>query len=282
MKKTKILGLLLSLFLLFGCTHKIKKPMVLSANLWIGYAPLYYAYEKDWFRENGIKFVTTISLGQTLEYYKKGSFDLFAGTNYEYMEAKKVVKDLVGIKILDISKNGDLIYSNKTIDELKKSQKIDVYLEVKSINSMLLDKFTERYGLKKGQLNLINNRIDSNIKMKMKKNSIIIVTYKPYDKNLKKVGYKVVATAHSLKFTIFDALFVSQKYISKHREKITKLKNLFDKALEVLRKNPYDFYMTINKYFYYKTFAAFKKDLSSISFKSSKSLKYLLEQSKTR
>ena len=282
MKKIKILTLFLPIFFLFGCMHKIEKPMVLSTNVWIGYAPFYYAYEKGWLRENGIKFVTTISLGQTLEYFKRGSFDLFTGTNYEYIEAKKVVKDLVGVKLLDISKGGDLIYSNKTIDELKNSPKIDAYLEVKSINSMLLEKFAKRYKLKKEQLNLINKRADFSIKMKMKKSAVLIVTYKPYDKNLKKVGYRVVVTAQSLKLKVFDALFVSKKYADKHREKIKRLKNLFDIALEVLQKNPHDFYKAINRYFYYKSYGDFKRDLNSISFKDNESLKYLLKQSEIR
>jgi len=278
MKMYKITILILSSLLLTGCSYKVQKPMTLAANVWIGYSPLYYAYEKGWFRENDIKFVATISLGETLKYYKKGSFDMFAGTNYEYKKSKEIIKDLSIVKLLDISKGGDLIYSNKNINELKNARKIDVLLEIKSINYLLLDKFIKKYSLKKEQLNLINKRADITLNTKMQKNPTLIVTYKPYDENLKKENYKVVATANSLNFVIFDALFVSKKYEQNHKEKIKKVIYLFDKALSVLRKNPHDFYAVIKSDFYYKKYDQFKKDLNSIAWNIPKSLKNILNQ----
>ena len=285
MKKSKIFYvfiLFLSLFLFLGCEKKIEKPLVLSANVWIGYAPLYYAYEKGWLRQNDIKFVATLSLGETLKYYKKGSIDVFAGTQYEYIKAKNSVKDLTAIKLLDISKSGDLIYANKGIDELRKADKIDVFLETNSINSLLLKKFTKRYGLKKEQLNLMNERADATLNLKMRGNPTLIVTYKPYDMHMEKEGYKKIATAKSLGFTIFDALFSSKRYIQKHQKELKKLVVLFQRALGELKKDPHGFYIVIKPDFYYKKYDDFKEDLKSISWTSSKSLKYLLNQSGTR
>ncbi len=283
--KTKILNfsiIFLIIFSFIGCEKKIKKPMVLAANLWVGYAPLYYAEQKGWLDKNGIKFVATLTLKQSLEYYKKGSFDVFAGTNYEFNEAKKVVKDLMGIKLLDISKNGDLIYSNRTIDELKASKKIDAYLEIDSVNSILLEKFIAKYKLKKGNINFINKKADSILRIKMKDSAALIVTYKPYNRNLKKIGYKVVSTAQSLKVTVVDALFASKNYDTKHMKKIEKLNQLFDVALEALKNNPYKFYIAIKPYFGYKEYKNFQSDMKSVKWQSEKSLNALLKQSETK
>ncbi len=269
---------ILIIFLFSGCQKKIEEPTVLAANLWIGYAPLYYAFEKDWLRQNGIKFVVTMSLGQTLEYYKKGSIDIFGGTNYEYKEAKKVKKDLQAIKLLDISKGGDLIYSNRSIDELRGSKNIDIYEETNSVNSLLVKKFLQTYKIEEKNTNLINTSAGKFLKLKMKKNPVLLVVYKPNDKNLKKRGFRVLDTAKSLNLTIFDALLVSKKYAQKHQEKIAKIKKIFDKALQILKNNPQKFYEVINPRFNYKHYSDFTNDLKSISWKSNKSLNSLVTQ----
>ncbi len=273
---------ILIVFVFSGCQKKIEEPTTFAANLWIGYAPLYYAYEKDWLRQNGIKFVATLSLGQTLKYYKKGSIDIFAGTNYEYKEAKKVKEDLQAIKLLDISKGGDLIYSNRSIDELKRSKNIDIYEEVNSINSLLIKKFLQIYKIKEKNTNLINISAEKFLKFKMRKNPILLVTYKPNDQNLKKRGFRVLDTAKSLNLTIFDALFVSKKYAQEHQEKIAKIKKIFDKALQILKNNPQEFYKVINPRFNYKHYDDFVSDLKSISWESNRSLNSLVAQEETK
>ena len=279
MKNRYIFNFFILIILVFsGCQKKIERPIVLSANLWIGYAPLYYAYEKGWLRKNNIKFVTTISLSQSLKYYKKGSIDIFAGTNYEYKEAKTTVKDLIAVKLLDISKSGDMVYSNKNINELKSADKIDIYEELDSINSILIQKFIKKYKLTDKKLNFLNTEPDNFLKLKMQKNPLLIVTYKPYDRNLKRRGFEVLATAKDLNLTIFDALFVSQKFAKNHQLKIGKLKNIFDNALRDLQKNPQEFYTVVNPYFNYKSYINFRDALKSISWQSDKDLESLLAE----
>ncbi len=279
MKNRYIFNFFILIILLFsGCQKKIERPIVLSANLWIGYAPLYYAYEKGWLRRNNIKFVATISLSQSLKYYKKGSIDIFAGTNYEYKEAKTTVKDLIAVKLLDISKNGDMIYGNKNIDELKSADKIEIYEELNSINSILIKKFIQKYRLTDKKLNFINAEPDNFLKLKMQKKPLLVVTYKPYDRNLKKRGFEVLATAKDLNLTVFDALFVSKKFAQNHQLKIAKLKKLFDKALRDLQKKPKEFYTVVNQYYNYNSYENFKDALKSISWKSDKDLKSLVSE----
>ncbi|MFK5881456.1 MAG: ABC transporter substrate-binding protein [Sulfurospirillum sp.] len=280
MKKSKIYHLLvlfLSLFLLSGCSHKTQKPMILAANLWIGYAPLYYAYEKGWLRENNIKFVATISLSQSLKYFKKGSIDICAGTNYEFMKAKEVFSDVEAVKLLDISKGGDLILGNADIKKLKQSPKIDAYLEGNGISTLLLEKFIAKYRLNKNKIKFINQRLDVTANMNMRQIPTLAALYKPYDANLRKKGYKGHSkTAKSLKFLVYDVLFISKKRASNYKKDIRMLDILFQKALHALKNNPKEFYMTINPYFHYQNYGKFKKDLTSISFKSSKKLEDLV------
>lgn len=254
---------LIALFLTACSPAKNSRPMIVAANLWIGYSPLYYAEEKGWLRENNIKLVRTTSLAESLKAFKNGHIDMFAGTQYEFEEAKKLQKTLKTLILLDRSNGGDIILSNRSIDELK-NEKFTAYLEMQSINKLFLQEFIRLNSINADKIKLINKTPDSSSKLIMKKEPIVIVTYNPYEIQLKKRGYRVAASTNDKNYLIFDALFTSTNTQELFSQEIDKLNSIVSKSLDVLSKDPKEYYSKINKYFQYVNYDEFISSIDSI------------------
>ena len=237
-KVIRFFTLILIAILFFGCESKPTRPLSVSTNLWIGYSPLYYAQKKGWLRENNIKLIRTVSIGESLATYKKNSSDVFCGTQYEIDKMYKSAHLKANIILLDRSNGGDYVFGNRSINELKLEKNIDVYMEVESVNSILLKYFMSKYNLKKSQLNIIDSSIVFNSNLKLKKNATLIITYNPYNIALQKKGYRELASTKDKDLLVLDAIYINQNILKKYNQEITNLNVLISKALSALKKNP--------------------------------------------
>ncbi len=272
----KSLVFILVIIFLIGCDSKSTRPMVVSTNLWIGYSPLYYAQKKGWLRENNIKLVDTVSLAESLNLYKNDNCDMFCGTQYEINNAQTNENKSINLILFDKSDGGDYLLSNRSIEQLKKTRKINVYLEIDSVNIVLLKYFINKHNIDMSQLNLIDSSQAINSKFSMKRDATIIVTYNPYNLKLQKKGYKTVGTTKEKDLLIVDALYVSQNTNDKFPKEIEELNLLIYKSLKALNDNPKEYFEMINSYFHYKDFDEFKSSLKDVEWIYSKN-KVVLE-----
>lgn len=200
--------------------------------------------------------------------YEAGNADAYVGTQYEYSLIVKKDPSLMPIMLFDRSFGGDMVLSNVTIDTLQNSSSsIDAYLELDSINSTLLNDFVDTYAIDKSRLNHINmdQAQISSLKKKEMKRDALIVTYIPYDIQLKKNGFtEVASTKKSLDLLVIDALFTTEKTFSEHKEQFVALKKLVDDSVVALRENPEEFYETIKPYLLEVSYKDFKDSLNDI------------------
>jgi len=256
-------AILVAIFFL-GCESKPTRPMLISTNLWIGYSPLYYAQKKGWLRQNNIKLVQTISLGESFKTFKSGAVDMLCGTQYEIRKACKDYEDKGGVIMLDRSNGGDKILSNFSIDELKSKKKIDLYLEVESVNSVLFEYFMQKHALSKKQINFINKTPDISSKLRMKTRPTVIVTYSPYNNDLEEKGYKEIASTKDNDLLVLDAVYVPPKTMKQFPRELDRLNFLIAKSLKDLESNPKEYFNVINSEFNFDNYEEFKIALSSI------------------
>lgn len=153
---------------------------------------------------------------------------------------------------MDKSYGGDMIMANRSIEQIKKSdEKINVYLEMDSINHDLLEYFIAKHEIQKERL-VIHNRVQDEIKLM--KNSpktppTIIVTYNPYDIQLGENGFEEIAsTRNSQDLFVVDAIYTSSKFYNEHPQEFKKLDKIIARSLEVLRKNPKEYYEKVKLY----------------------------------
>ena len=263
----KIVFLLFVVLSFSSCVEDNKK-IKITTSTWIGYAPLFYAKEKNWLEPLNIKLLNVVSLSENMYLYKAGNADAFVGTQYEYNFLLQEDKTLIPIIIFDKSNGGDMILSNLTLDELSKTNKdIDAYLEIDSVNSILLNDFIRSNNLQDKKINYINED-QSNIS-RLKANEInnptIIVTYTPYNNILEKNYFRELSsTKKSDDLLIIDGMYVKKDFYYENKETFVKLKKLVDDSIINLQNNPKEFYNTVKPYLTNISYEEFLSSLNDI------------------
>lgn len=259
---------LLFVVLSFSSCVEDNKKIKITTSTWIGYAPLFYAKEKNWLEPLNIKLLNVVSLSENMYLYKAGNADAFVGTQYEYNFLLQEDKTLIPIIIFDKSNGGDMILSNLTLDELSKINKeIDAYLEIDSLNSILLNDFIRSNNLQDKKINYINED-QSNIS-RLKANEInnptIIVTYTPYNNILEKNSFRELSsTKKSDDLLIIDGMYVKKDFYYENKETFVKLKKLVDDSIINLQNNPKEFYNTVKPYLTNISYEEFLSSLNDI------------------
>ena len=176
----RVAFIILGALLFISCSSSYNKKLKISATTWIGYTPLFYAKEMGWLEPLNIKLLNVSSLSENMYLYKAGNADAYVGTQYEYNILSKEDSTLIPVMLFDKSHGGDVIMSNRTLDELtSSSDKIDAYLEMDSINYTLLEDFIKKSGINEERINYINEdqATISTLKSIISDKPTIVVTY---------------------------------------------------------------------------------------------------------
>lgn len=260
----KLFFLIILIILITSCSFQNNKKLKISTSTWIGYSPLYYAKEKGWLEPLNIKLLNVVSLSENMYLYKAGNSDAYVGTQYEYSFLNK--ENLIPIIIFDKSNGGDIVMGNYSIDDLLKIEtKIDVYLEMDSINSIVFNDFIKQYNLTNKQFNYINKDQSFISKLKNSETPTIIVTYNPYNINLEKEGFKeLTSTKNNENIAVVDAMFTTREIFNENKDRFIELKKILDKSIENLKQNPKEYFDTVKAYLPDMIFEDFEKSLNDI------------------
>jgi len=260
--KNLIFSLLL-LSLISGCQKRHQDETRIAISPWIGYTPIYYAEEKGWLKDIGIKIIHTTSLHETVHYYQAGLIDAFVSTQYEASLLKDY--DLTHFMPLDRSNGGDIILSNRSLSTIKNSKKIKSYFEIDSVNQIVFNDFMNKY-----QLNNLYVEIQNRPQTMMKdlnpvqNEDIIIVTYEPYATFLKNKGFKEIASTKDSDIVVIDSLYFRNNHLLLQKEKSKLLINSIKKAYKVLNDNPKEFYNVVKFYLEGVSYSEFNNTLLGI------------------
>lgn len=238
--------------LLTSCSQENKKPLVISTNAWIGYSPLFYAREMGWLKEANIELINVVSLGESMHLYNAGSSDVFTGTQHEFNAQREIHPNLIPIMLMDKSNGGDVILSSHTLDKIKNSKsKIEVYLEIDSINQDMLEYFVKKHQLSNDRLNIHNRVQDEILMMKNSQDSpiILIVTYDPYNHTLVKNGFKEIgSTRGDHELFVVDAIYTTSDIFYEHPNEFKKLRMIINRSIQMFQQNPKDYYEKVKLY----------------------------------
>jgi len=244
--------LLLSLLIFFSsCSNEnSQKEFKISTNSWIGYAPLFYANEKGYLDKLNIQLFMNVSLAEAAEIFNIGKAQMVTTTQHEFYSLKNTSPSLIPVILMDRSNGGDLILSNKTIDELKKADKIYAYLEIDSINAEILKSFIEKNNIDIQKINFIDqDQAEIQDVSYTTKKPILIVTYVPYDINLKKKGFKEIASTKAIdSIIVIDALCTTKEFLKQNRTKIQELKKVIDRSIDEIQLHPKNSYELVKGY----------------------------------
>ena len=250
--------------ILTGCdtASRHQEPLIISTDIWIGAAPLYYAHAKGWLKEANIEMLQADSIDENLRLYDKKASDVITGTEHEYLRLKKIHHDLIPIIIYDRSYGGDVVFSNHTIEQLKQSkEKIDVFLELDTVGEDMLNYFIAEHNLTREQFNIYNRSQEEieNIDNSNVKKPLICVTYHPHDLVLEKRGLQEVASSKNDSYVVVDSFMTSRKTYLQHKEQLHILAMLMNKAVTSYHNDPKSFYTTVKPYLKSLSFEEFEQ-----------------------
>ncbi len=276
----KIIIFLTIIIFVCSCSKpESEQVLKISTTSWIGYSPLYYAKEKGWLDDANIKLVNAVSLSENMYLYQAGHSDAFCGTQYEYSVLKKQQPNLIPLMLFDRSNGGDLIMSNRSIDELKSGNKpINAYLEMDSINFILLNDFIKTHHIDEQRIHYINrDQVEISVLTNASPNEqVIIVTYIPFDISLRKNGFKEISsTKYGLDLLVIDGLYAPKTTFVKHEKQFKKLKEFSDKAITALQNHPHEFYKIVKPYIGSLNYQEFNDNLGDIVWINKKLTKLL-------
>jgi len=261
--------LLLVPFFLLSCSSKHQsEEIVISTNQWIGYTPLYYAYEKGYLQDLNIKIINSVSLAEAADIYRVGQANMVTTTQHEYNALREDTHDIVPVILLDRSNGGDMVLSNRTIEELKKSKKIYAYLEVDSINQEILKDFITNNNMDIDKLVIINKDQEQIQEVNFKKlinKDLLIVTYTPYDVALVAQGFQEIASTKNIdSIIVIDALCSTTELRKNEEKRLLRLKKALDRSIDDIKQNPRKAYKIVAKYLSNIPYDEFSSSLQSI------------------
>jgi NitT/TauT family transport system substrate-binding protein len=264
----KLALIITTAFLFISCSSDYDKKLKISATTWVGYTPLFYAKEMGWLEPLNIKLLNVSSLSENMYLYKAKNSDAYVGTQYEYNILSKENSSLVPVMLFDRSYGGDVVMGNVSLKELKDgSGPIDAYLEMDSINFTLLEDFIKKNNFEGRDIRYINQdqAYISTLKSASMDKHTLIVTYSPYDSELKKKGFmEIASTKDGFDLLIIDAMFTTTEVLQRHKKQFTELKKAVDMAVVELQKNPKQYYEKIKPYMLNMNYDEFRESLDNI------------------
>ncbi len=279
--KLQFLGVLTSIFIILGCSSVEEKPLVISVDTWIGASPLYYAHAMGWLKEANIQILQADSIDENLNLYETNASDVIAGTQHEYFRLKSNHKDLIPIIVYDRSYGGDVVLSNRTIQQLiQPDAKMRVYVELDTVGEDMLHYFVAEHNLSSEQLDIYNRNQEEikGVRNHQGNESLIVVTYNPHDLVLKKQGFKEIASSKSDRYVVVDAFMASRQIYDQHKEQLQTLTILMDKAVSAYHTNPKLFYTTVKPYLNDPSFEEFEEMLANIRWINNETLAPIMKK----
>jgi NitT/TauT family transport system substrate-binding protein len=252
-----------------ACIPSEKPTLKIVTNSWIGYSPLFYARQKGLLELLNIKLVNVVSLGESRQLYETGVAMAFTGTQYEFFQSYQKDNSLMPVIMFDRSNGGDMVMSNRTIDELKaSSETLQAYLEMDSINRVLLEDFLQQNDLINKSINYHNKDQAeiSTLKNNAASPPIIIATYIPYNRILQKQGFKQLAsTRGNSNLLVIDALYTSQQVFKQHKQQFIELKAMIDESIASIKTHPKDYYEQVKAFIDNPGYDEFLAELNDIA-----------------
>lgn len=283
MKKI-LCGWIITALILTSCAQPKQEPLVLSTNVWIGAAILYYAREEGWLKEADIEMLEARSINENIQFFESGASDIFTGTQHEYKREKTIRPDLIPIFIYDRSYGGDVVMANRTLEQLRQSEeKIDVYLEADSVGEELFEYLTQLEGIPKERL-VRHARTQDEIgamSAAAEASPKVVITYNPHDLILKKSGFIEIASSKDDRYLVIDAVYVSSKLYHAYPERFGQLRSALERSLKAYDANPKAFYEKVKIYLdspTYDEFMQMRRNIQWIDNKPSKEMQKRLEE----
>lgn len=226
------------------------EPVVITMDLWAGYAHTFIAQEKEFFDGVNVEFQVHSNIQENIELFKNGKVDGMFGLQ---SDAILLAAEGIPLKIVyvpNISNGGDVLVSDlqiKTINDLK-GKRVSVEYP-NSFNHIFLVELLKQNGLQETDVEIVSIPGD---KVPDALESGLIdagQTWEPFKSQAIANGYRLLATSADVPGIITDVLIFNPKIIEERPDDIKKIIIGLFRALEFRDTNPFESYHIMSKAF---------------------------------
>ena len=212
-----------------------RNPIRITMHLWPGYAHIYIAQEKGFFKEEGVGVELNLVEGvdDNLKHFREGKADLAFGLQSDAMLLAAQGVPLKIVSITDYSNGGDVIISRldiKAVSSLKgKRVSVD---KLYSFNHIFLAELLQLNGLEESDVTVIPLPASA-VPEALDKGTIDAgQTWEPYQSQAMAKGYRLLASTRDAPGIVTDVLMVKSDVLEKRTEDIRKILKCLFRALQ--------------------------------------------------
>ena len=227
-----------------------RNPIRITMHLWPGYAHIYIAQEKGFFKEEGIEVELNLIEGvdDNIKHFREGTADAAFGLQSEAMllAAQGVPTRIV--YIVDFSNGGDVIISKlniRTVSALKgKRVSVD---KLNGFNHIFLVELLRLNGLSETDVTVVP-LLASKVPEALDEGRIDAgQTWEPYQSQAIAKGYRLLASTRDAPGIVTDVLMFRSEFVEKRPEDIRKIVKCLFRALRFRARNENEAYAIMSK-----------------------------------
>jgi NitT/TauT family transport system substrate-binding protein len=225
--------------------------LVVGHDLWIGYAGVFIAKDKGFFKDAGleVELKPFSNPGDTLPALATGQIDIGLTTlqNLALLNGNGDAK-VVSIGLLDSSNGADAIVAKAGIKDVAALKGKTVAATIGEVNHMLLLMGLQKAGLKESDIKLTSMSADDAGAAFVAGKVDAAVTWEPWVTKAKAAGGKIIFTSADVPNTILDCVAVEQKNLAGAGKDYAGFLKAIDRGVAFLRSDPKAARTIIGKY----------------------------------
>lgn len=240
MKRIIYACLAVCVVLMLACDRWRARPIRIGICPWPGYDMILLAYEKGFFRQEGVA-VQLLKRGGTIETkndFVEGRIDIAALPLLEAMALIEQGEDIVIPLVLDYSKGADGVVIKKSLAGFNgiKRQKIGVSLG--TINYYILNKALEKNGLSEADVDIIDIDPDEMVEAFAEGRVSALAIWEPYLSKASREGAGMISfTSRDLSVPVVDVLAVRRTFAAGRSADLRKIVRAWVKTIAYFKNN---------------------------------------------
>lgn len=213
-----------------------------GSTLWIGYAPMYIAAEKGFFKEGGLDLDLKVfgSTGEGNSALASGRIDSTNNVSSETVTLATKNQNFRIVQVADSSNGGDGILARNSIQSIADFKGREVAVEIGSVSHFFLLQVLQEAGLTGDDVKLVNLTPDAAATAYTAGRADIAVTYSPFLKQAADAQSdgRIIYDSSKMPNAILDLYLFSDKIVQERPKAVEAFVRGIFRGKEFLQTNP--------------------------------------------
>lgn len=222
-----------------------------GSTLWIGYAPLYVALEKGFFKEGGLDLSHTVFSGSTEgdAAFASGRIEGVNNVTSEAVALAAKGQDFRIVQVADTSLGGDGILARNSIGSIEDFKGKEIAVDVGGVSHFFLLQVLKEAGLTDKDVTITNLTPDAAAAAYQAGRVEIAVTYSPFlgQSNDAQPDGRIIFDTSKMPTAIVDVYLFSTKFVEENPAAVEAYVRGIYKGIEFIKSNPDEAYAIAGK-----------------------------------